>query len=88
MKNCLDCTLNLFSDHTFPMCGPKQKIYVSHERFHSLENKCKKKKIPMPLHQMDIDGFKSDPFLLPYGTLESMVINFTCDFSLVCIPPR
>ena len=42
----------------------------------------------MHLHQMDIDGFKSDFFLLPYGPLEPMVINFTCDLSLVWIPPR
>ena len=42
----------------------------------------------MPLHQTDIDGFKLDLYLLPYGPLEPMVINFTCDLSLVCIPPR
>ena len=41
----------------------------------------------MPLHKTDIDGFKSDLYLLPYGPLEPMVINFTCDLSLVCIPP-
>ena len=29
---------------------------------------------------MDIDGFKSALFLLPYSPLEPMVINFTCDF--------
>ena len=34
---------------------------------------------------MDINGFKWDLFLLP---LEPMVINFTCDYSLVCILPR
>ena len=42
----------------------------------------------MNLHQTDIDGFKLDPFLLPYGPLEPMVINFTCDYSLVCVLPR
>ena len=31
------------STHIFPLCGSKQKIYVSHERFHSLENNAKKK---------------------------------------------
>ena len=73
--------------HIFPICGSKQKIYVSHERFQSLE-KCKKKIFSTPLHQTDIDGFKSDLHLLLYNQLEPMVINFTCDFSLVCIPPR
>ena len=42
----------------------------------------------MPFHQTDVDGFKLDLFLLLYGPLEPMVINFTCDFSLVCVPPR
>ena len=49
---------------------------------------CKKKFFLMPLHQTDINGFKSDLYLLLYGPLEPMVINFTCDLSLVCIPPR
>ena len=31
----------------------------------------------MPLHQTDINGFKSDLFLLPYGPLKPMVISFT-----------
>ena len=30
----------------------------------------------------------SDLYLLPYGPLEPMVINFICDLSLVCFPPR
>ena len=30
------------STHIFPICGPKQKIYVSHERFHSLGENAKK----------------------------------------------
>ena len=62
------------------MCGPKQKIDESHERFQSLEKNAK--------NQTDIDGFKSDLYFLWYGPLEPMVINFTCDFSLLCIPPR
>ena len=53
-----------------------------------LFKKMQKKNFSMPLHQMDIYGFKSDLFLLPYGPLEPMVINFTCDFSLACIPPH
>ena len=50
--------------------------------------KCKKNFFLMPLHQTDIVGFKSALLILPYGPLEPMVINFTCDFSLVCLPPR
>ena len=57
----------------FPICGPKHKIYVSHERFQSLEKNAKKN---------FFDTFTLD------GPLEPMVINFTCDLSLVCIPPR
>ena len=53
-----------------------------------LLKKMQKKNFPMAFDQTDIDGFKSDLFLLPYGPLEPIVINFTCDFSLVCIPPR
>ena len=49
--------------------------------------KIQKKIFPMPSHQTDVDGFKSDLFLLSYGPLEPMVINFTCDLSLVCILP-
>ena len=30
------------STHIFPICGPKQKIDVSHERFQSLEKNAKK----------------------------------------------
>ena len=74
------------STHIFPICGPKQKIYVSHERFQSLEKNAKKIFFDA-LHQTDINGFKSDLYLLPYGLLEPMVINFTCDLSLVCILP-
>ena len=70
----------------FSICGPKQKIYVFHKRFRSLRKNAKKFFFGMPLHQMDIDGFKSNLFLLLYGPLEPMVINFTCDFSLVNIP--
>ena len=75
------------STHIFPIYGPKQKIYVSDERFQSLD-KNERKKFSMHLHQTDINGFKSDLYLLLYGPLEPMVINFTCDLSLVCIPPR
>ena len=40
----------------------------------------------MPFHQMDVDRFKSDLFLLSYGPLEPMVINFTYDFLLLFVP--
>ena len=42
----------------------------------------------MPLFQMDINGFKIGAFPLMYGPLEPIVINFKCNFSLVCIPPH
>ena len=42
----------------------------------------------MPFHQTDVNGFKSDLSSLSYGPLELMVINFTCNLSLVCVPPR
>ena len=73
--------------HIFTICDQKQKICISHERFHSLE-KMQTKLFLIPLHQTDIDRFKSDLFLLPYGPLEPMVINFTWDYSLVCVLPR
>ena len=48
-----------------------------------LFKKCKKKIFfQMPSHQTDVNGFKSDLFLLPFGPLESMVVNFTCYLSL------
>ena len=50
--------------------------------------KCRKFFFSMPSHQTDIDGFKSNLSLLLCSPLEPMVINFTCDLSLVCIPPR
>ena len=75
------------STHVFPVCGPKHTIYVSHERFQFLK-KMQKKKFSMPLHWINIDGLKSDLYLLLYGPLEPMLINFTCDLSFVCIPPR
>ena len=40
--------------HVFPICGPKQKIYVSHERFHSLEKNAKKKNF--------LDAFTGDRY--------------------------
>ena len=49
----------------------RKNIYVSHKIFHSLE-KHAKKIFSMPLHQTDINRFKSDLFLLQYGTLELM----------------
>ena len=42
----------------------------------------------MPFHQTDVDGFKLDLSSLLYGPLGLMVINFTCNLSLVCVPPR
>ena len=69
------------------MRAKKVKQKVSHERFHSLQKNAKTKIFLMPSHQTDVNGFKSDLFLFPYGPLEPMVINFTCDLSLVCIPP-
>ena len=48
----------------------------------------KEKKFLMPLYQTDINGFKSDLYLLPYGPLEPMVINFTCNLLLVGISLR
>ena len=58
-----------------------------------LLKKMQKKNFLMPLHQTDINEFKSDLYLLPYSPLEPMVINFTCDLSLVMrsaalIPPE
>ena len=41
---------------------------------------------PMLSHQTD--RFESDLLLLLYGPLEPIVINFTCDLSLVCNPPH
>ena len=41
----------------------------------------------MPVHQMDVDGFKSDLFLLSYGPLEPMVINLTCARRTASGPP-
>ena len=73
--------------HIFTICDQKQKIYVSHEIFHSLEKNAKIIFL-MPLHQTDIDGFKLELFLFLYDPLEPMVINFTCDYSLVYILPR
>ena len=69
------------------LMGQNRK-YMYHMKDFILLKKCKKKNVSMPLHQTDINGFKSDLYLLPYGPLEPMVINFICDISLVCVPPR
>ena len=66
----------------------KNRKYMYHMKGFILLKKMQKKIFLMPLHQMDIDGFKLDFFLLPYGQLEPTVINFTCDYSLVCVRPR
>ena len=42
----------------------------------------------MPSHRIDVDRFQWDLFLLPYGPLAAMVINFACNLSFVCILPR
>ena len=42
----------------------------------------------MPFYQTDLNGYKSDLLFLLYSPLEPMTINFICDFSLVCVPPR
>ena len=52
-----------------------------------LLKKMQKKKFSMPLHQMDIDGFKSALFLLPYGPLEPMRF-FIGMHSVALIPPE
>ena len=66
----------------------KKRKYMYHIKDFILLKKMQKKIFSMPLHQTDIDGFKSDLFLLPYGPLEPTVINFTCDYSLVCVLSR
>ena len=66
----------------------KNRKYMHHMKDFILLKKMQKKFFWMPLHQTDINGFKSDLFLLPYGPLEPMVINFTCDYSLICVLPR
>ena len=66
----------------------KKRKYMYHMKDFNLLKKMQKKFFSMPLHQTDIDAFKLDHYLLPYGPLEPMVINFTCDLSLVGIPPR
>ena len=67
----------------------KNRKFMYHMKYFTLLKKMQNKEIfPMALHQRDTDGFKSDLFLLPYGPLESIVINFTCYYSLVCVLPR
>ena len=65
-----------------------KKNKKSQERFHSLQKKCKKKNFLMPLYQTDLDGFKIGPPPVQPIRTNGTVINFTCDLSLVCIPPR
>ena len=62
------------------MGGKKKKSITGKISFSS--KKCKKKFFPMPSHRTDVNGFKSDLFLLPYGPLAPMVITFTCNLSL------
>ena len=66
----------------------RNRKYGSHERFPSFEKNALKRFFLMALYYTDIDGFKSDLFLLLYGPLEPIVINFTCHYSLVCVLPR
>ena len=56
--------------------------YMYHMNDFLLLKKCTKNIFWMALHQMDIDGFKWDLFHL---LLEPMVINFTCDYSMLCV---
>ena len=66
----------------------KTEKYMYHMKDFILLKKMQKNFFSMPMYQMDINRFKSDLYLLLYGPLEPMVINFTCDLSLVCVPPR